>query len=119
MHKEFIPSLLGVGDLWYRPVHLLPLILTTIIDHLLILRTQRVIDFFRNLEFEVYGDVGTGTRHLNRIGGRVVLVRRHIGLLLFLPPGDDSIPKAGIPGVSAIGLGRGKLSLLVLSKPQV
>ena len=119
MHKEFLVPLLDVFNLRYCPVHLLPIFLTTIVDPFLLVCTQRLVDLLCNLEFEVDGDVRSGTRCIDRISSGVVTVRQHMGLFLFLPPGDDDIAETGIPGVSAVSLSRSELSLLTLIEPQV
>ena len=119
MFKELLISFLAAFDLWYRPIHFLPLLFTTLVNFFLLLRAQRIVDFSHHLEFEVDGNVGTGTRRPDCIRNRVVIVRRHVTRLLFFPLGDNSIPKTRIPGVSAISLDGGEFSLLILTKPQV
>ena len=58
-------SLLDVLDARYRPIHFLPFLLTTLVNLLLLVCTQRVVDLLCNLEFEIDGDMGTGTGRLD------------------------------------------------------
>lgn len=89
-----------------------------VVDFLLLLRAQRVVDLLSNFEFEVDGNVRTGSRRLDRISSRVVFTGWPTGRILFLPTLNDNIPKTGTPSVIAIGLSGGKLSLLALIEPQ-
>lgn len=116
MFEEFLISLLDACDLRYRPMHLLPLLFTTMVDLFPLLFAQRIVDLPGNLELEVDGNVRT-TRWIDRIGGGVIILRWHVRKLLFFPPLDNQLPKTGFPGVGAISLDRSKLSLLALIKP--
>lgn len=75
MRKELLISLFSVRDLRYRPVQLLSVLIAAIFDLLLLLRTQRVVNFFGDLEFEIDGDMRTGTGRSGRISRRVVVIR--------------------------------------------
>lgn len=75
MFKELLISLFDACNLRYRPVHLLPILFTTVVDPFLLLWTQRIVDLSRNLEFEVDRDMRTRARRFDRIGDRVVIVR--------------------------------------------
>ena len=112
-------SLLDVLDARYRPIHLLPFLLTTLINLLFLACAQIVVDLLCDLEFEIDGDMGTGTGRLDRIGSGIIAVCRHVRQLLLFPPCDNNIAKTGIPGISAISLSRSQLSLIGLTKPQV
>ena len=116
MHKEFLVPLFHVGDLWYQHVQLLPLFLAAIVDRILFLLGQLVVFFSGNLEFEVNGDVSSGSGWIRQIGGWVVIIRYQISLFLFLPPGDDGVLEAQIPGVGTISLDGGKLPSLGLTR---
>jgi len=112
MDKEFCLPLFGILELRYHLVQLLRLALATNIDFFLLLRTQFVVNFLSDLDFEADGDVRTGSSR--RTWGRVVLVRQHMRMLFLFPPGDDDLAKTRVPSISAVSLGGGELPLLAL-----
>ena len=117
MQREFFIPLFNVRDFLDCPIYLISLLLSTTVKLFLLLRRQRVVDFPGNLEFKVNGNVRGGTRCIGRVGGRVVLIRRHVGKFLLFPPSDDGFPESRIPGIGTISLDRGKFSLVALTKP--
>lgn len=116
---EFLIPLFGVRNIGYQPLHLLLFLFATTVNLLLLFGSQQFELFLRNLHFEVDGDVGSGSWRSNCIGGGVVVVRRQMGFLLFVPGGDSKLTKTLVPGVGAVRLRGSKLSRNALREFQV
>lgn len=117
--QEFLRSLLGVADLWYRPVHLLLIPLAPSIDLFLLRRGQLGVLTLRNLKLEADGDMRTGRGCLDRIGSGIVIVGRHMGGFGLLPLLDNDLTETFVPGIGTIRLQRGEFPLLCLIETQV
>jgi hypothetical protein len=117
VQTEFLVPLFIVLNLRRRSVRLVSFLLATLVDLFLLLRTQRVVSFPGDLELEVDGNMGGRTGRIDRVGGRVVLIRRQMRFLLVVPPSDDEIAETGIPVVRAISLDGGKHPPVGLTEP--
>ena len=119
MRSEFLVSFFDIMDILYRLIQFIPVRLATIINLLPLFGGKRVVELFRNLEFEVEGNARARSRRLSRLVCWIIHLQGGIGFLVLLPTGLDNLLETRIPGISAVSLRRCEFSLFSLGQPQI